>query len=248
MNVMLIKGAALSILVYQQPWYTVHDVDLLIKPRRDELSASDLALIQAMFKKLPGIEYGFFAHNDVTMNGVLPVDFLRIWHDAIQLHYRDQPLCVMCPEHMLLTACINICRKRFFRLKSLLAVVEIVNHYPALNWHQVVTQAREWRCNRIVYTALVVARMTVGCQVPEPVFAELAISPVRRALLPSLIQGLLDHTSLTATYPFLGPYLFGRRLTVPLLLAYISYTPAQVRQKLIQKWQTLTAFRQAKAG
>ncbi len=37
-DVMLIKGVALEVLVYKQPWYTVHDVDLVLRRRREDLT------------------------------------------------------------------------------------------------------------------------------------------------------------------------------------------------------------------
>ncbi|MFQ5576314.1 MAG: nucleotidyltransferase family protein, partial [Anaerolineae bacterium] len=133
-EVMLIKGGALDVLVYDRPWYTVpHDIDLVLKLKPEELPPATEAEIRHFFHKT-GIEFDYFAHHDVTMNGVLPVDFGQIWDRAVKITLHGQPVWVMAPEDMLLAACINGCRKRFFRLKSLCDTAEIINKYPGLNW------------------------------------------------------------------------------------------------------------------
>jgi hypothetical protein len=78
---------------------------------------------------LHGFEYDFFEHHDVTMNGVLPVDFQAIWQEAVAVDYRGERTLVMRTEDLLLAVCINACRKRFFRLKSLFDIAEIVDEY-----------------------------------------------------------------------------------------------------------------------
>jgi hypothetical protein len=86
-DVMLVKGEALSHLVYEQPWYTIsQDIDLIIRARVEDLAEADhreiLELLDGYnherhaFKE--HIEYDFYEHHDVTMNNVLAVDWERI--------------------------------------------------------------------------------------------------------------------------------------------------------------------------
>jgi Uncharacterised nucleotidyltransferase len=83
-DVMLIKGAALDILVYGQPWYTVSgDIDIIIRHRgREGIQSKDAAEIRATIKDilLPiwpivDCECDYFEHHDINLNGILPVNF-----------------------------------------------------------------------------------------------------------------------------------------------------------------------------
>lgn len=88
--VMLIKGAALDHVLYQQPWYVTHDVDLIFSAQRTALAPAAVAAIERFFWELPGFEYEFYTHHDVTMNGLLPVDFAQIWRDAQPIALADR--------------------------------------------------------------------------------------------------------------------------------------------------------------
>jgi len=231
-DVMLIKGAALEVLVYDQPWYTVpEDADLVLRLRREEIS--DKASREIMeFLHRSGIEYDYFEHHDVVMNGVLPIDFYEIWDDATKIRFRGRDVFVMSPEDMLMSTCINSCRKRFFRLKSLCDIAEIINKYPGLKWEELTRKARAYDCNNIVYTALLVTEMTLGCELPDEVLDNLAVSPVRETIIRSLIRYLSRRMSLSALYPFSGRNMFGRKVNLSLILPYATYRWYQVGRKM----------------
>jgi hypothetical protein len=243
-ELLLLKGAAMDILVYEQPWYTVHDVDLVIRSRREGLTPAQQQAIGDFFSKLPGFEYDFFEHHDVTMNGLLPVDFQRLWQQATPVEVGGEPVWVMRPEDLLLAACINACRKRFLRLKSLLDIAEIIRHYPDLAWAQVVADAQRYECSRIVYTALLATQQTVGCAVSGEVFAALAPNPVQQMAIHALVRLLLSSTSFASTYPFAGPSFLGKNTTWSLLLPYAIYSPVQAWRKLRELCKAATAFGQ----
>lgn len=230
--VMLIKGAALDLLVYDQPWFTVaHDVDLVLKPREDEIPECVRQELRAFLHR-SGIEYDFFEHHDVVMNGALPVDFDRIWRDADTVRFGDRDLLVMSPEDMLLAACINSCRKRYFRLKSLCDIAEIVERFTALRWDDLVGKARAFDCHNIVYAALLVTQMTVGCALPDQVLDRLAGSPARASVIRHLIGYLSRRASLASLYPFSGKSVFGRAVNVALVLTYATYRWYQMGRKM----------------
>ncbi|MBX2998308.1 MAG: nucleotidyltransferase family protein [Caldilineaceae bacterium] len=231
-DVMLIKGAALEISVYEQPWYVVHDVDLVIRARLQDLDEAQQQTIHDFFAPLHGFEYDFFHHHDVTMNGVLPVDFEAIWREAVAVDYGGERAFVMRPEDLLLTACINACRKRFFRLKSLFDIAVILEAHSELDWEWLAARAHQFKCHSIVYTALLATRQTLGCAVSDKMLHKLAVHPLRAAATRLLLALLTPRLSLSATYPFKGPDLFGRRSTLSLLLTYASYSPSQVWKKL----------------
>ncbi len=92
-DVMLVKGAALDILVYDQPWYTtLNDVDLIVGLRKEELPDKDIAEIRATRLGLQGLpsECEFFKHHDIDMSGMLPINFQKIWDEAAKIKFRGK--------------------------------------------------------------------------------------------------------------------------------------------------------------
>ena len=229
LDVLVIKGLALDLLVYAQPWYTINDVDLVLRARAGVLSPQVVAAVERFFWPLPGFEYEFNTHHDVTMNGVLHIDFARVWATATQILVRNEPLWVMDPVHLLITACINCGRKRFFQLKQLLAIASLLEHYPALTGHAVATQARAYGCTKLVYAALRVTQVTVGCTLPAELIPQLAV-PFWRA---QLIDYLIRRTPIAEIWQHPAPSPNGRRiLDQSLLLPYATYEPAQLLRKV----------------
>lgn len=245
---MLVKGAALNLQVYQCPWYTESkDADLVIYNRRTELADDLLWEISSLAHTLKGfeIEVDFFEHHDLNMNGILPVDFERIWRDALELEYGGQRVGVMSPEDTLISLCINCCRKRYLRLKSLCDIAEAINHLPELNWEKFITKARDYDCHIIVYTALAITKLTVGCEVPPPVLESLGLSKMRRALIDhSLATFFIPRISFTRL-PASEKKVFGRALNLSMILPYISFRGVQAVRRINhviasrdpEKWQ-----------
>lgn len=233
-DVMAIKGLALDLLVYAQPWYTVHDVDLVLR-RATALDPVVLAEVERFFWPLPGFEYEFDTHHDVTMNGVLAVDFTPIWASARPLEVRGQPLWVMDPVHLLLTACINSARKRFFHLKQLLAIASLLAYYPTLDGAHLAAQANIDGCAALVYAALRATAATVGCTLPTGFVAAMAVHPLRV----QLIDRLLSRAVATLYWqPRPTRQLLHRAVDASLLLPYATYSPAQLLRKARYLWQT----------
>ena len=190
-QVMALKSVALDLLVYDQAWYTsAIDMDLVLRPRQHDVSPQTRAAIDHHFGGL-GIEYDFYEHHDVTNNGLLPVDFDRIWDDARPVSFQGHELFLMSAEDLLLSLCINSRRKRFFRLRSLVDIAETLQLLPELDWAAVCDRARAYRCNHIVYTALVVAQATLGCALPEGVLDHLGVGRVTASTVDRLVPYLM---------------------------------------------------------
>ncbi len=230
-QVMLIKGAALDMLVYEQPWYTMpQDTDLVINRRQSDIAAADnQELMDFLFRS--GIEYDYFEHHDVVMNGVLPVDFNQIWQAATQTEVGGYPAFLMSVEDMLLATCINSCRKRFFRLKSLCDIAEITRRCHTLDWDKFVKRAKAFQCRNIVYTALWVAHNTLGTATPPTVFSDLGVAPLKAEIITRLSRRLIRRSTLAALYPSSGAAIFGRAAGLPLWLTYATYTGPQIIKK-----------------
>jgi hypothetical protein len=211
-QVMLLKGAALDLLVYREPWVTTSkDSDLLLRPEPGRRLADDeRAVRRSLYRS--GIECDLPGHHDVDMNGVLPIHFDRIWAAARTVDYHGQEAFVMAPEDLLISLCINSCRKRFFRLKHLFDIAETAQRLE-IDWDRFAARAREDRCEAIVYTALHVARETLGCEVPDLDVPRLRMLLIHRLVARWLRRGSLDSRP-------------------PAWLPYASYRPEQALRSL----------------
>jgi hypothetical protein len=231
-DVMALKSVALDLLVYDEAWYTTSgDADLVLRPRRSELGPEELVKLEQLFSGR-GVEYDFLEHHDVTMNGLLPVDFDRIWHDACDVSFHGHRLYLMSAEDLLLSLCINSCRKRFFRLRSLVDIAETVARLPDLDWALFTEKAMAYECNNIAFSALVVTQTALGCDLPEGALTGLEVGRARSALLRHLSRFLLQWLPLSALSFYAGWELFGRKVGWSLVLPYATYRRQQVVQSL----------------
>ena len=232
-QVMLIKGIALDMLVYEHSVYSsLNDIDLVLNIRREVLSVT--ALDELMHRLHGGLEYDFYEHHDVTINGALPVDFQQIWRDASPMEYGGRQVWLMCPEDMFISLCINSCRKRFFRLKSLLDIAETTRKMPTMQWEKLLDKVRSYDCANIVYTALLITSRTLGCNLPEGFTEALPINPMRNALIDGLVNYALRYGSLPAA-PISGKMFFGKQVHISLMLPYAAYRPYQVWRRLVEE-------------
>jgi hypothetical protein len=221
----------LDFLVYDQPWYTASgDIDLIIRQKLQDFPAQELHALQVYFHG-SGIECDFYEHHDLNINGVLPVDFDRIWADAGRIHYKEYTAYVMAPEDMLISVCINSCRKRFFRLKSLCDIAETTRKYAHMDWDKFIHKSRAYDCHPIVYTALSVADKTLGCGLPQGLLRKLDIGFARQKIIDLSIAFILRKPALFS-YPTAGPELLGRRMNWALILPYMNYRGYQIWRKL----------------
>ncbi len=232
--IMLLKGAAYGATVYEQPWYTISaDVDLLVGKREDELAGGKAQAIKNHLDAFNAqqvefslnLEYEFYEHHDLTMNGVLPVDWARVWADARPISYLGSLAHVMSAEDMLLAATINACRKRYLRLRSIFDIGAILHRFPSLDWSKVRDKALSYRCNTISYAALMMADKTIGLRLPEHLEELLEIRPARRTLLEQAMRLILTHQPLSLMAEEERKTLWNRRLSWTLLLTYLSYSP-----------------------
>ena len=229
LDVMLIKGAALDLFGNGYGRYTVsRDVDLIVRAREEDLPDDVLAQILALSDGFP-LEYDFHGHHDIDMNGVLPIDWNRIWGDAIPVHYEGRDFFIMSPEDALITACINACRKRYFNLKALCAIDARLRDGAALLWDELAEKSHAYQVNGIVYAALVVAERVVGSPVPKDLTNGLGSIGTRAAIV-SLLSKNLSFSSLSSLYS--GASVAHRKLGTSLLLPYACYRGDQIWRKL----------------
>ena len=136
LEAMLLKGTALALAVYEEPWVvTSQDIDLVLRPGPgwEKGKGEEKAVRRALYTN--GVECDLETHHDVTMNGVLPVDFPRIWREARPVRFRGVPAWTMSPEDLLISLAVN-CNRKHFRLKGLFDVAETLRRGEAIDWRR----------------------------------------------------------------------------------------------------------------
>jgi hypothetical protein len=236
-DVMIIKGYALDTLVYKHKWYTaLGDVDIIIRAKKDSFSEKERKEITNIISTLGIFECEYFEHHDMTMNGSLPINFHRIWADGLRIEFGAHYAFVMSPEDMLISVCINSCRKRFFKLKALCDIAEVINKYNEMNWAEFIRKAKEYRCNNVVFTALYATKMTVGCGISEDIFNSLTVNPVRSAIIRYLSRNM-SFSSLYSLHT--GHRICGKRMDTSLFLPYSTYNCNQVWRNIVVNWRRM---------
>jgi hypothetical protein len=234
LEALLLKGAALDRAVYDQPAWTVsRDLDLSVRPLGgggERLGEPVLAVLRALGTE--GIECDLHAHHDLTLNGLLPLDFAAVWAAARPVQVGGETALLPAPEDLLLAAALNAGRKRF-RLKGLLDVAETARRFPALDWRRLGAAARGARAEGLVLAALLAARATLGAPLPAAAREALAVPAPRAALLRLLAAALARTGSLgLAGAGETRGRLWGRRPAPALLLAWAALHPADAQKAL----------------
>lgn len=230
-DVMIIKGPALDYYVYKNKWATFSsDVDIILSKRREKVSNKEDAINFSFIKSLKCFEHGYYEHHDLDMNRILPIDYDKIWQEASSINYWGQTAFLMSPEDMLISVCINACRKRFMRLKSLCDISEIVQKYhDSMDWGNIGRKAKIYHCSKIIYTAFLATEITLKCKIPQAAYHSLEISSLRARMINYLMKRILNYP-LSSLYS--GPCIFGKNLNYSLLLSYLCLDNKQIILRL----------------
>ncbi len=224
-DVLLVKGTSLDVVLYEEAWFTVsQDLDLVLDADWDSFDGATQKRILEMNVARPLIDVHCHRHADLVMNGLLPLDFGRIIATARRCQVQGHPALLMRTEDELLCACIQSFRKRYFRLKSIVEVAELIERFGEganhpLDWDAFLDRAVQEGCGGIVYAALVAAHVTHGCVLPEHLHERLRVGAVSKLLVHSLTRRL-SCTSLEALY--VDRFVRGKMLGRGLLLPYAS--------------------------
>jgi hypothetical protein len=188
-DVMLIKGAAYEALIYDEGWYiTSADRDIVLRPAHGVITRETIQRLFNPDGPVP-LEIDSKAHHDIDLCE-LAVDFEMIWNDARAIPIENERVFVMSTEDMLIAACINSYRKRYFMLRELFAISEIVRQCREMRWNVIARKARAYRCAAVVYAALVAAKMCLGCTVSKDVLSALDLAEHRSAIIRALARSM----------------------------------------------------------
>ncbi len=212
LEALLLKGSALDLLVYDEPWVAVsRDIDLALRPTGPGWAKGkgrEKEVRWALYSH--GVECDLEGHHDVTLNGVLPIDFKRVWRNARPIVFRGQPAWVPSPEDLLISLGVNACRKHFFRLKGLFDLAETLRCGGPFDPLRLGTLVREGRCGAVVAAALLAARDLLGADLPPEILSALGVSRPRAGLLRFLISAFRRWGSFAGP----SPRLFGQALVL----------------------------------
>ena len=146
------------------------------------------------------------------------------------LNYNGEDVFVPSDEDMLISVCINSCRKRYSKLKSFVDIAEIIEKFPDLNWNRFVDLCKKYKCQNIIYTAFIIAKETVGCSVPERILQLLQPYPAKKFLILFFSNFLINRPNYLKIKPITS--LFDKYIDPSLLLTYATYTPNQFLAKI----------------
>ena len=192
LDAMLIKSEALLLGVYEKPWVVVsRDVDLALRPRPGWWKGKGVERSVRSELYARGVECDLDGHHDVSLGGLLPMDWDRIWREASPVVFRGVPAWTMSAEDLLVALCANACRKGFLRLKCLFDVAETLGRGGAIDPARLAALAREAHAEGIVYAALVTVRETLGVEAPPGALAALGLRRRRAAAIRALIRACL---------------------------------------------------------
>ncbi len=202
-DVLLLKSAALDACgVYRDRWVTcARDADILLRRRRGAGAATDPRSVRSLLDRhgietdllLPGDTPDRAGHHDLSLNGIVRLSVDDLWQGAREVPLGGTPgaaAWLMCPEDLLLTLCLNGCRKRYFRLKTLFDIAETVACHPDLDWTRLARRARAWGVEALAFAAIRAAAVTLGLPSwSRAGYSVLAPGP-RRLLLESLVRAV----------------------------------------------------------
>jgi hypothetical protein len=220
-DVLAVKGTALDLRLFADSGHTVSgDLDLVVRIEPVATDPPLRARIAELNRSRPVVDVHCGRHPDLVMNGVLRPAFAHIWEAARPVAVGGGRVFLMRVEHELLCACINSARKRFFRLKSLLELGELLRGREPIDWDEVARSARRWRCGGIAYAALAAVHAAVGAvPLPDRLRARFGVARAHARVLRWLV-GRMSLCTLGGLYR--GRTFRGKRLGRGLLLPYAS--------------------------
>ena len=220
-EVMLIKGAVYDRTVYRSPWYTMSsDVDVMLREDQAQYTDEQHRQMGRLSSGPPGLEIECGEHHDISMTGVLPIRFDLLWQRAVSHRIGSRHVLVTSPEETLMTACINVCRRRFQRLKGLCDVASIISAGEAMDWRHCATVIREHGCQNVAYAAITASDALLDCALPQVLIEDLKVSRLRRSVISGLLRSRFRSG---APLPTDSRWL-AARIGSSLVLPYSTYT------------------------
>jgi hypothetical protein len=105
-------------------------------------------------------------HHDVVWNGVIPINFRKIWRDAEVHEVQGMPIYVPEAHDLIIISAVNIFRKRFLRLRNIVEIHELIR-LQRPDWKALSERAHSYQCASLVYSALTATRAILGSDIRD---------------------------------------------------------------------------------
>lgn len=208
-----IKGATLAALAYGDvALRDFTDLDLLV-PEGSIKEAQAILSILGYERRRAEAELGDPHHDDgphhvfvkprtlyrvdlqwqmVHQHFVFRLDRPECWERRISVVFENRTVLGLAPEDLLIVLCVHGSKHAWEHLKWVCDVAELLRAQPGLDWERIVRVASDWRCRRLVYMGLSLARLMLDAPLPEGVLARLKTDTDVQALAHRMPASLLS--------------------------------------------------------
>jgi hypothetical protein len=212
-DVLLLKHAALATAIVPLHKLTMStDIDLAVRPTGEDTESQAARYRWSAYntwdttwdvidefnafigrgKRRINLEIDNRVHHDVVWNGVIAIDFRRLWRDASQAAVDGGTVYVPDTYDMLILSAVSLFRRSHLRLRNVTEIHELVVRELDFDWDALARKARAYRCGSLMYAALCTARAVLETGCPETTL---------RALRPTALKGRAVELSLRTLSP-----------------------------------------------
>lgn len=227
--VIVLKGAHLAAIVYpDRALRPMADVDLLVRPQH--LPRAERQLIERGYSPVENatVKTDYATHHHArpfTKSGAIPIEIHRgitparspfqvdldgIWARAREAEVTGIEGFVLAPDDLMHHLCLHAAYNHRFEIPllplcDLAATIESTQW--RLDWRRFVATSNASRTSRLVYCTLRVLTSTLGADVPDGVFDELAHTATDDAVVDAIRDSILSSAAdVPATYAQLGDH------------------------------------------
>jgi Uncharacterised nucleotidyltransferase len=205
------KGATLAAMAYDD--LTLRDFDDLdfIVPQHRLVAAQRVLWAQGYRPRDRSPEEADSAHADepyhvfVKKNSLMRVDLQwvmahdqfafrldrrEVWDHRVSLQINGDRVESVAPEELLILLCVHGSKHAWERLKWVVDVAELVRAQK-LNWKRVHSTATRWKCRRLLFMGLALARQLMDVALPPAIADKVSVDPDVSLLVQRMPKSLL---------------------------------------------------------
>lgn len=208
-----IKGATLAVLAYGDlALRDFTDLDLLV-PEASVAQAQAILSTLGYDRRRAEAELSEARHDDgphqvfvkprtlcrvdlqwqmVHQHFVFRLDRPEFWRRRLSVMFENHTVSGLAPEDLLIVLCVHGAKHAWEHLKWVCDVAELLRAQPGLDWDRIVRDTSDWRCRRLVYMGLSLARLMLDAPLPEAVLARLKIDTEVQVLAHRMPASLLS--------------------------------------------------------
>ncbi len=198
------KGPLLASSLYENVALRPYDdLDVLVR-ERDVPKAIELALSQGyepLWKLTPARTAGRLASDCefpvirvderllfevqwrfISRTFSFPLNLERLWNRLEKVAFAGRTMTTLSPEDLLLVLCVHGTKHLWRKLKWICDIAELLRVHQQMDWDQIMAQAAELGCERMVLLGLYLAEDLLGATLPEAVERRVHADPVVPAL------------------------------------------------------------------